>query len=275
MHAYEKLPKQTKASLYNWGVACFKVARRIDAKEKFEAALKMDPEFQHAKDALAMLMKVWKDSDKDVQEAAPPGDEPPTPAPSDKRKYEVLKYEDIVAKKNIPKDWYVTRDDARMMNRIRTFCFLFSCAISYMPLTGRLPLVRVRAQGLLQQGQIPIERRVRARLSNDTRPVRKAPEVEAKPSEKEGQPLLATAFRCGAMGGSGEVVWFALNTLFGVNADTPRLTFCCPRYHRRMLPARCDPQDFPIRVHLHTTGNILVLVNIVPELIHFAEAPGV
>ena len=37
MHAYEKLPKQTKASLYNWGVACFKVARRIDAKEKFEA----------------------------------------------------------------------------------------------------------------------------------------------------------------------------------------------------------------------------------------------
>jgi len=118
MHAYEKLPKQTKASLYNWGVACFKVARRIDAKEKFEAALKMDPEFQHAKDALAMLMKVWKDSDKDVQEAAPPGDEPPTPAPSDKRKYEVLKYEDIVAKKNIPKDWdfcnkdkYLSKDE--------------------------------------------------------------------------------------------------------------------------------------------------------------------
>ena len=105
MHAYEKLPTQTKASLYNYGVACFKVARRIDAKEKFEAALKIDPDFQHAKDALAMLMKVWKESDDKVKEHAPPGDEPPTPTPTDKREYEVIKYEDIVARKNIPKDW--------------------------------------------------------------------------------------------------------------------------------------------------------------------------
>ena len=104
-HRYEKLPTQTKASLYNYGVACFKVARRIDAKEKFEAALKMDPDFQHAKDALAMLMKVWKESDDKVKEHAPPGDEPPTPVPTDKREYETITYEDIVSRKNIPKDW--------------------------------------------------------------------------------------------------------------------------------------------------------------------------
>lgn len=119
MHAYEKLPVQTKASLYNWGVACFKVARRIDAKEKFEQALKMDPEFQHAKDALAMLMKVWKESDKEVEEAAPPASEPPTPAPSDTREYkDTIKYEDLVARKNLPKDYdfcnkdkYLSKDE--------------------------------------------------------------------------------------------------------------------------------------------------------------------
>lgn len=105
MHAYEKLPTQTKASLYNWGVACFKVARRIDAKEKFEAALKIDPEFQHAKDALAMLMKVWKESDEKVTEVAPQGSEPKAPPPSDKRTHQVISYDDIVARKNIPKDW--------------------------------------------------------------------------------------------------------------------------------------------------------------------------
>jgi tetratricopeptide (TPR) repeat protein len=105
MHAYEKLPQQTKASLYNYGVACFKVARRVDAKEKFEAALKIDPDFQHAKDALAMLEKVWSESDKSVENAAPEGDEPPPPPPVDEIKHSVISYADLKAKKNLPKDY--------------------------------------------------------------------------------------------------------------------------------------------------------------------------
>jgi len=109
MHAYERLPEQNKASLYNFGVACFKVARRKEAKAKFEAALKLDPDFKHAKDALAMLMKVWnldeKLDKKKIAEAAPEGDEPSAPIASDKKTYENIKYDDIVARKNLPKGW--------------------------------------------------------------------------------------------------------------------------------------------------------------------------
>jgi len=105
MHAYEKLPQQTKASLYNYGVACFKVARRVDAKEKFTAALKIDPEFKHATDALALLEKVWSESDKKVESAAPEGDEPPPPTPVDEIKYKVTSYADLKARKNLPKDY--------------------------------------------------------------------------------------------------------------------------------------------------------------------------
>jgi len=105
MHAYEKLPEQTKASLYNYGVACFKVARRVDAKSKFEQALKIDPDFTHAKEALAMLQKVWSESDKKVESAAPEGDEPDPPAAVEDRKYNTISLADLRAKKNIPKNF--------------------------------------------------------------------------------------------------------------------------------------------------------------------------
>jgi len=105
MHAYEKLEEQTKASLYNYGVACFKVARRVDAKAKFEAALKIDPEFKHAKEALAMLEKVWTESDKDVEAACPEGDEPEPPPPVDEVKHADVSYADLKAKKNLPKNY--------------------------------------------------------------------------------------------------------------------------------------------------------------------------
>jgi len=105
MHAYEKLPEQTKASLYNYGVACFKVARRVDAKDKFTQALKIDPDFQHAKDALAMLEKVWSATDKDMEAAAPEADEPEAPPPVEEMKHDDISYADLKAKKNLPSNY--------------------------------------------------------------------------------------------------------------------------------------------------------------------------
>jgi len=105
MHAYEKLPDQTKASLYNYGVACFKVARRVDAKEKFEGALKIDPDFKHAKDALAMLQNVWGAKDEDVVSAAPEANEPEAPPPVDTLEHKDVSYADLKAKKNLPKGY--------------------------------------------------------------------------------------------------------------------------------------------------------------------------
>ena len=102
MDAFKKVDQHTKLTLYNWGVACYKVARAVEAKSYFERAIDMDPNFEHAKHALETLNRNFNDPDK-LAASAPEPEVPTMPTPTDKIVYEPkLKYADIVAKKNLP-----------------------------------------------------------------------------------------------------------------------------------------------------------------------------